>query len=76
MNDNDVIAWQAKNTFAMQNEVRDLKQWTITYTNLDGAVEQGPLYEKQATAELAATWRSKKRNQNWIAVEFFQDEAE
>lgn len=43
--------------------------WTIQYTDLFGVVHQEHTYEKQATAQLAATWRSQKRNQNWVAVE-------
>lgn len=49
--------------------------WTINYTPMvDGPTEQGPLYEKKATAELAATWRSRKRNQNWYIVEVVDGE--
>lgn len=48
--------------------------WTIEYTPLEGLVESGPLYEKKQTAELAAAWRSKKRSQNWVAVEVVEEQ--
>jgi hypothetical protein len=42
--------------------------FTIAHDKADGTVETEHLYEKQQTAELAATWRSKKRNEKWYAL--------
>lgn len=45
-----------------------LYPWTIKYVSPEGFIEYGPEYENKARAELAATWRSRKRNQKWEAV--------
>jgi hypothetical protein len=43
--------------------------YTIRHIDLDGKQTDGPQYDKESTAELAATWRSKKQQKTWRVVD-------